>query len=270
MYEVEIDRMDLKQIAESGQCFRWKQVKEGTYSIIAFERYLEVTQNGSTFTFSCDEEEFNSVWYDYFDLGTDYGEVIRDIDQSDEYLKNAVGFGSGIRILKQDLWEIIISFIISQNNNLPRIKGIIEKLCKKFGRKNSSGGREWYGFARADSLYEGGMEGLRDIGLGYRDKYIYGAAVGIIRKNISLDRLISLNYQEAQTALKEIYGIGEKVADCICLYGLHQIEAFPADTHIFKLFAQYYPKGFPYGRYKGKLGIIQQYLFYHDLKSNSV
>ena len=130
MFTVQIDHMDLNQIANSGQCFRWQQITNNTYKIPAFGKELVISQDGDIFTLSCDEDEWNSLWRNYFDIDTDYNEAENIImSADDDYLKAAYQFGSGIRILRQDLWEVIVSFIISQNNNIPRIKKSIEKLC---------------------------------------------------------------------------------------------------------------------------------------------
>ena len=122
MYTTQIDHMDLHQIANSGQCFRWQQIEDTSYIIPAFGRELTISQDGNTFILSCGKNEWNSLWKNYFDVDTDYNEVENIImENNDDFLKTAYQFGSGIRILRQDLWEVIISFIISQNNNIPRI-----------------------------------------------------------------------------------------------------------------------------------------------------
>ena len=143
MYTTQIDHMNLHQIANSGQCFRWQQINENTYRIPAFGKELTISQDGNIFILSCDENEWNSLWKNYFDVDTDtnYNEVENIIMESnDDFLKAAYEFGSGIRILRQDLWEVIISFIISQNNNIPRIKKSIQKICDE----NNGKFPEWY------------------------------------------------------------------------------------------------------------------------------
>ena len=152
MYEVRIDHMDLNQIANSGQCFRWQQIDDNTYKIPAFGRELAISQDGNIFILSCDENEWNSLWRNYFDLDTNYNEVENIIvNTNDDFLKAAYEFGSGIRILRQDLWEVIVSFIISQNNNIPRIKKSIKKLCAE----NNGKFPEWYDLINMDLAEKG-------------------------------------------------------------------------------------------------------------------
>ena len=163
MYTIQIDHMNLHQIANSGQCFRWQQISDNTYKIPAFGKELTISQDGNTFILSCEEDEWNSLWRNYFDLDTNYNEVENIImNANDDFLKAAYEFGSGIRILRQDLWEVIISFIISQNNNIPRIKRSIDKICSE----NNGKFPEWYDLINMD---------LADKGLGYRDEYIRNA-----------------------------------------------------------------------------------------------
>lgn len=267
MHQAHIQDLNLSQIAASGQCFRWKALEEMTYEIIAFGKRLVVNQKEDLFTFSCDEKEFYSIWYAYFDLDTDYKKIKESIDPKDRYLSAAISYGGGIRILKQDLWEVIISFLISQNNNIPRIKGCIERLCDHFGEKwmKDCEVSERRKFPTPDVLSCAEQSELKELGLGYRDRAIYLMAQKLKQDKKYLSRLKAMDYQEAHKALLKEYGIGKKVADCICLYGLYKIEAFPIDTHMKKIIEAYYPNGFPLERYQGYAGILQQYLFYYHL-----
>lgn len=267
MYTIQIKSMDLKQIAESGQCFRMKKLGDQTYSVITLAHYTEITQNGQEFTFSCTEEEFHTVWYPYFDLATDYEAIKQQSDGEDSYLAAAIQNGFGIRILGQDLWEMIITFLISQNNNITRITRSIEALCQQLGTPfTSENGAVLHSFPEPEAIVSAGLSGLGSLGLGYRDKYIIKTAEHVVDGSFDLSALRNLTYEEAHKLLMNQYGIGKKVADCICLFGLHHIDAFPIDTHIQKILDNHYPDGFPCGRYAGFLGIIQQYLFYYDLK----
>lgn len=262
-----IEHMDLEQIANSGQCFRMKKIKESTWSVVFGDKYLEISQDGDEFSFSCSEEEFCKVWHDYLDLDLDYGKIKALQDPADSYLLAAMEYGWGIRILKQNLWEMIVTFLISQNNNITRIRNSVEALCVRFGTKLvSSGGAVFYTFPQPETIVKAGMTGLSGLGLGYRDKYILKTAVSAVEKSLDLDWLKTASYEDAHKLLMAQYGIGKKVADCICLFGLYHVDAFPLDTHMNKILETHYPAGFPYGRYRGYLGIIQQYLFYYDLK----
>lgn len=266
MYQTTIKDLDLKQIALSGQCFRMKETGPDTCCVPALGTYVEITQKGDRFTFSCDEEEFRNIWHDYFDLDTDYGRIKGMVDESDEYMKEAVGYGGGIRILKQDLWEMIVTFLVSQNNNVSRIRGSIEKMCLALGEERRlEDGRTYHTFPESEAVLEAGMKKLETFGLGYRDKYIYRMAASVADGSFRLEELKKAGYEDAHRMLTDQFGIGKKVADCVCLFGLHHIDAFPVDTHIRKILEKHYEKGFPYERYQGYLGIIQQYMFYYDL-----
>lgn len=269
MYTIVLENFDLKQIAQSGQCFRMNEINDNCYSVIAFNKYLEITKDNSlknTFHFSCDENEFQNIWYDYFDLATDYKKIGKLIDKNDKFLSEAFKYGKGIRILKQDIFETIITFIISQNNNIRRIKGIVENLCTYFGEKYTNFKAETYhGFPTREKLSSLKLEDLEPLRLGYRDKYILSIAKAIDSGEFSLTNLQNMDYTAAHKTLMNQYGIGKKVADCICLFGLHHVDAFPIDVHVKKILSKYYPDGFPFERYKGVAGIIQQYAFYYDL-----
>ncbi len=249
--------INLKQIAESGQVFRMTEEAEGCYRVRYREHTALVSEEDDEIKFYCNEEEFKNIWYNYFDLGTDYSEIKALVDDNDEYLKEAVANGYGIRILRQDLWEVIISFIVSQNNNIPRIKNSIKKLCEL-----TAGGS----FPSAEILEGVSVERLHSFGLGYRDEYIHRMSKRVASGEFVPESLAGMNYADAKKCLMAEYGIGKKVADCICVFGLHLLEAFPIDTHMKQILAKHYENGFPFERYKGYEAVIQQYMFYHSLK----
>ena len=252
MYTTQIDHMNLNQIANSGQCFRWQQINDNTYKIPAFGRELTISQDGDMFTLSCDENEWNSLWKNYFDLNTNYDEVENIIMESnDDFLKAAYQFGSGIRILRQDLWEVIISFIISQNNNIPRIRKSIQKLCDEVGGR----------FPNRFEIYR--MD-LSDKGLGYRDKYLMDAAMWDLWKHPNTQYVLE-NVKNPKEDLMKIKGIGNKVCNCILLFGLHQLDAFPQDVHIKRIIDREYDGKLPNWVTSKYAGLFQQYLFYYDL-----
>ena len=188
----------------------------------------------------------------------------------DKYLTAAGEMGSGIRILQQDLWEMIISFLISQQNNITRIKKCIENISREFGeKKESSTGAEYYAFPTAQALASATEEQLRECNLGYRAKYVLDTARKVFFGDISLESIYDMTYKNARKELLNLYGVGEKVADCICLFGLHQLDAFPIDTHIRQALDAHYKRGFPNRRYKGFRGVMQQYIFYYELTNSS-
>lgn len=286
MVTIENNCFSIPQICESGQCFRLDAVSEDTYELLAGSRYLKIkirgnpaetagrekNANAHTHAYGetilyCTQEEYETFWKEYFDLSVSYSDYIDQIDRDDDYLTGAAAFGSGIRILRQDTWEMIITFILSQQNNIPRIKGLIRTLGERYGeRRETPDGRIYYTFPRAEKLSQATEEELRELKLGYRSKYICQTAKMIAGGEIDLDALKEMEYTEARTELMRLSGIGGKVADCICLFALHQMDAFPVDTHIKKVLERHYPDGFPFERYKGCAGVMQQYIFYYDLK----
>ena len=267
---------DIRQIADSGQCFRLRPVPKSetasepnandTYSLTAWGEYLEISQEGTVVSFSCTEEELESRWKSYFDLETDYQHYLDRISGDDLYLTEAARFGSGIRILRQDTWEMIITFILSQQNNIPRIRRCIANICERYGeRRQNSQGRTYDTFPRPEALAEAREEDLRDCNLGYRSKYVLQTARSVAAKEVDLELVARMDYPAARRELLRLYGVGEKVADCICLFGMHCLEAFPVDTHIRQALKKHYPVGFPMERYMGCQGVIQQYIFYREL-----
>lgn len=286
MVTIENNCFSIPQICESGQCFRLDAVSEDTYELLAGSRYLKIKirgnpeevagrdENANAHTHAygetilyCTQKEYETFWKEYFDLSVSYSDYIDQIDRDDDYLTGAAAFGSGIRILRQDTWEMIITFILSQQNNIPRIKGLIRTLSERYGkRRETPDGRMYYTFPRAEELSQATEEELRELKLGYRSKYICQTAKMIAGGEINLDALKEMEYMKARTELMRLSGIGGKVADCICLFALHQMDAFPVDTHIKKVLELHYPAGFPFERYKGCAGVMQQYIFYYDLR----
>ena len=265
MVTVNNGNFDIEQICQSGQCFRMVKCGE-KYSLVAFGRYLELSQSGDDISIECTQEEFDTIWKSYFDMGTDYGNIIKSIDAQDNYLTRAADFGKGIRILRQDLWEMIISFIISQQNNIKRIRKCINFICEKYGEKRvSAGGAEYYDFPTPKALADASADDLYACNLGYRSRYIHETALSVYRGDIDLEALPNMDYAAARSELLKLCGVGAKVADCICLFALHKTEAFPIDTHINKVLAAQYPSGFPFEKYSNYSGILQQYIFYYDL-----
>jgi N-glycosylase/DNA lyase len=269
--KITIRNLDLAQIADSGQCFRWNRTGDDQYEVIAFDRYISIRQDGEDFFLSCDEKEWEDIWSDYLDMDTDYDTVVRSIEESeDEYLKEALRCGRGIRILRQDLWETLISFIISQNNNIKRIRSSIEAICKKAGLpliNDAPAGK--YRFPKPGEI-DRDFFSDRDLGLGYRDVYLAEMYDYAYMSDSFPDILKTMDNREAFLLLKSFKGIGDKVANCVCLFGLHHIDAFPIDTHIKQILDRYYPNGFDFDRYRGYAGIVQQYMFNYKVNQGKL
>ena len=266
MTERTIPDFDLDQIARSGQCFRFRPLGERYYALVAGGRYLEVSQQGQTVRFDCPEEEFEAVWRLYFDLDADYGRYKSAVAKRDKYLQSAVAAGGGLRILRQELWETIVCFIISQQNNIARITKCVENLCLLFGETCYNKSKQVYNaFPSAERLAACTADELAPIRLGYRAKYILAAARQVASGEVDLDAVRRMDYAHAKAELMRLTGVGVKVAECICLFALHHIDAFPIDTHIRQMLDAHYPKGFPLRRYRGFAGVMQQYAFYYEL-----
>lgn len=262
---------DLEHIFDCGQCFRFNRLDGNTYLGVAYGRALKISQDGSTVTlYDTNERDFYDIWFDFFDFSRDYGKI-KDRLSSDSVLREAIGCGGGIRILKQDLWETIVSFIISASNNIPRIKGIIERFCEAFGDEIHYMGKAYYSFPSPERTASLSLEDLSVIRAGFRDKYILDAAKKISGGDISLDYIKSLPTPEAKQALMTINGVGNKVSDCILLFGLSRADAFPVDVWIKRIMEYCYFDGeqsintisrFAEKNFGTLGGYAQQYLFF--------
>lgn len=269
MITIKRNCFDLNQIYQSGQCFRMDKLESTDerdyFCVVAFDHYLSMSQDYENVYLDCPQEEYDSIWRDYFDMDTDYQGIIDSIDKDDLYLRNAASFGHGIRILRQDLWEMIITFIISQQNNVGRIKKCVNKLCEMYGIEMiTDKGIHYYTFPTVGRLSQVSEDELKSIGLGYRAGYIHTTSAVIANDETMLTRLHSVDYSSSRMELLKLRGVGAKVADCICLFALHHTEAFPIDVHIKNALEANYTDGFPFERYIGYAGILQQYMFYYD------
>ena len=304
---------DLRQIAESGQCFRMRPLglgempdgMENGYRVISGGKVLRIWQKGEEVSFDCGDGDIG-FWTDYFDVETDYQGMIDSVSDGDSYLLAASKAGKGIRILRQDPWEMIITFVISQQKTIPKIRELVEALCRGYGtpvdvgnmecRTGNAGGQSAdagtaengtvWAFPGPEALGKASLEELQGLKLGYRAKYIHRLCRDAAAGDLNLEQLKEMNYEEAMEYLTGFYGIGKKVANCVCLFGLHHISAFPVDTWIERiLMEQYYderkyrrtPKTCLcdtivkdcFGTYSGCAGVMQQYIFYYERMRNS-
>lgn len=255
--------LDLDETLDCGQAFRWRKIASDhpcTYVGSFVDEPLTVSQTapGKFIFHGVSEQDFLKKWVPYFDLDTDYTELKRRFSE-DETLSKACGFAGGIRLLRQDGWECLVSFIISQNNNIPRIKGIIERLCEHYGGH----------FPTAEQLAQETPDTLAYLRSGFRAKYISDAANRASSGDIDLSQIAAAPIDEARAELKRITGVGPKVAECVLLYGMHRTEAFPVDVWIKRVLAEYYPAGFP-DFLQENAGIAQQYLFHYIRNLNKI
>ncbi len=278
-----IDSFRLKDIFECGQCFRWNKNDDGSYIGVINNTVVKVQQYENRIEFTgSDNSEFEKVIKDYFDINTDYSNYKKDLIKVDQYMAESVEFGNGIRILNQDLWETIISFIISANNNIPRIKKIIENLSRTYGNKIVFEEKEYYSFPTMQSLSKASIQDLRKLGLGFRDKRIFNTTKMIMSGKIDLDGIKNMQDTDLmREKLLELDGVGPKVADCILLFALHRFDVFPIDVWVRRVMNDLYIHcteedrvnkreilklaDEKYGKIKG---LAQQYLFYWKREEN--
>lgn len=258
------DDFDLDKIADSGQCFRWTKTDMNTYRIIAGSSclYIKALGNGC-FDLDCTEDEYASFWMNYFDLREDYHSIRERIDaKKDKFLWEAAEFEKGIRILRQDPWEMLVTSIITQNRNIPGIRRSVELLSECCGtKKTDSRGGEYYAFPDPDAVAALSEESLKECRLGYRWKYVLEAARAVSGGHLDLQELIAEDEKNTIAALTQLYGVGVKVASCVSLFGLHHTDAFPVDVWMKRILSQEYPNGYPYEEYAPFNGIYQQYMF---------
>lgn len=253
-----INNFDIAQTLDCGQAFRWQKSENNKWRGIAYGRYLEIQQQNNTVTlFNTTEDDFNNIWRKYFDLDRDYGKIIKNISGND-VLKSAAEYGKGIRVLRQEPWEALCSFIISQNNNIPRIKGIVDRLCENFGEKINGG----YTFPTAETISRLTLDDLLVLRSGFRAKYILDAAKKVADGTIDFTLLDKLTTDKAREKLMQIYGVGAKVADCAMLYGMGKLDAFPKDVWIKRALEVLFNGNLPEEDAKNA-GIIQQYIFFY-------
>ena len=253
---------DPVKIFECGQCFRWDADENGVYTGVARGRIARLRKEGGSVYITSTLEDFDTVWRDYFDLGRDYEEVRRKLC-IDDYMREATAFGAGIRILRQDRWEALCSFIVSQCNNIPRIKKIISGLCRLYGDEFVFEGKTYNTFPPPSRLAALRAEDLAPIRCGYRDGYIINAARAVDSGELDLEALSRLTPETARNSLKILRGVGNKVADCALLFGFNMLNAFPVDVWMRRAVAEQYGPSFDPRMFSPYAGIAQQYIFYY-------
>ena len=272
------ESFNLVHIFECGQCFRWNKDSDGSYVGVVNKAVIKVEKNIEKviFTGKCKNLNFEELIRYYFDLDTNYSEYKEKLSKIDNNMKESIKFGEGIRILNQDLWECIISFIISANNNIPRIKKIIERLSRTYGEKIEFEGKDYYTFPTAQELSQASIQDLRDLGLGFRDKRIYNTTKMILSDEINLENLKKVdNTERLREELLKLDGVGPKVADCILLFALKRLDVFPIDVWVRRVMNDLYIhnedenkvnkkelQNLAENKFLGLSGIAQQYLFY--------
>ena len=271
------ESFELKDIFECGQCFRWNENEDGTYTGVINKGVLTVEKQDKKIIFTgVLDGDIEKIVRFYFDLDRNYEEIKAQLSNIDKYLKTSVEYGKGIRILNQDLWETIISFIISANNNIPRIKGIIEKISKKYGTEIEWNEKKYYTFPTPEQLSQATVEDLRTLGTGFRDVRIFETTRKVLRGEVNLNEIVKKDTITARDELLTLSGVGPKVADCILLFStLKRFDVFPIDVWVRRVMNELYIKNEDENKVSKKeimkiaeqkfgaiQGLAQQYLFY--------
>ena len=285
-----VRNFDLKQTLECGQCFRWERVSDNNYIGVAFGRVLEVFQEGNDITlYNTNRQDFEDIWRNYFSLDRDYSKIKEELSK-DSILKDAIEYGSGIRVLNQEPFEMVISFIISARNSVPMISKTVNEISRRWGEKLEYKGKEYFAFPKKEILASLTIEEMKDAGGSFRSRYIIDTSDKINKcekikegrlsvenqdeflKLYDLERIISLDDEECHKALQNYSGIGSKVADCIMLFSMEKTSAFPVDRWVQRAMMHFYDAGdlslpkiriFGRDRFGEFAGAAQQYLFYY-------
>ncbi len=265
----DIDSFDIEQILECGQCFRFNKLDSKEYIIIARGKVLHIEQKDDKVDFyPCTKDDFENIWIKYFELDRDYMEI-KEILSKDDVLKKAVAFAPGIRILKQDPWECLISFIISQNNRIPMIKQVIKNISEKYGEKTG----DYFLFPTLEQLKKASTEDLMSCKTGFRAKYIMDGVKNVSEKTVDFKELENLPTFEVRQKLMKIKGVGEKVSDCVMLFSMDRKEVFPTDVWVKRVMEYFYfdekdtkikeIHSFAEEKFGEYAGFAQQYLFHY-------
>ncbi len=269
----DVKHFDPVHTFECGQCFRWNRLDNGNWAGVVKGLAVELDWDGKNMFFhKTSEEEFLRVWYPYFDLGRDYGAIKEKLVENDPVMAEAINFGQGMRLLKQDFHEMLISFLISQNNGIPRIRKIIESLSLNFGKAIEKLNGTYYAFPDLERLAGLSLEDLKIIKAGYRDKFITKSVSQIFSKEVDMNSILGEDTKNSREEILKLFGVGEKVADCILLFSGIRYDIFPVDRWVRRVMAELYLGyegdyaeiyNFALDRFGGLAGFAQQYLFYY-------
>ncbi len=253
--------LDLEQTLDCGQSFRWTKQSDGSFKGVAFGKCVSVRLEGTDlYIENASKKDFENIWHDYFDLSLDYGKVRAEIAKLHPVLKEAAQYAPGIRILRQEPYETLCTFIISQNNNIKRIKGIVQRLCENFGEPTENGE---FAFPTAEVMSKLLPDDLAPLRAGFRNRYLVDAAQKVYSGEVDLELCKKADCDTARGELMKITGVGKKVADCTLLFGMHRTEAFPIDVWMKRAMEKLFPgmSGGDFGQYAG---IAQQYIFHYS------
>lgn len=267
-----------EHIFDCGQCFRWNKQPDGSYTGVAHSRVINVKlEDDVLYLDNTNVEDFNNIWREYFDFDTDYDEIKKDLSK-DKVMSEAIKHGYGIRILNQDPWETLISFIISANNGIKRIQGSIESLSERYGELiGTYRDKKYYAFPKAEVLQSIREEELMKSGVGYRANYIFNSSIIVAQKQMNIDNMENLSTEKARKELMLFAGVGPKVSDCIMLFSMHKRDAFPIDVWVKRVMEHFYMpqksklkdmQSYSVEKFGANAGFAQQYLFYYARELN--
>lgn len=281
MIEIKVECFNLKATLECGQCFRWKKIDENEYIGVIKDRVIRVKQIGDMLkVWSNNEKDLKNVVINYFSLDKDYKKIEEEISCIDDNIQKSLKNSSGLRHLNQDFFECLISYIISANNNIPRISKSVNEISKRYGKKVMFENEEYYLFPTINELKDVTIEDYRNCGVGFRDKYLYSTVNMIINDNIELEKLKKYDTLKLKKILLSFKGVGNKVADCILLFSCGKSEVFPIDVWVEKVMKKLYFDNkedvtktqileYACTNFKQYSGIVQQHLFY-NIRENMI
>ena len=274
MHKEHIEFFDPLKIALSGQAFRIHPIDDTHTELVAKGRYLQIASLGNDeYAFSCSDDEFDDIWRDYFDLSFDYLRAVSKADKNDSFLQASINTGYGIRILRQEVFETIISYIISQRRSIPSITTCVDRLSELCGTRITAPTLgspfvkplkdEYHAFPTVEQASKITSEELDHIGAGYRTSYIMSAIEEFEQGKLVPEAMSKLDDDELYEVLTSMYGVGTKVANCVMLFGFHRVGRFPVDVWIKRIEDRYYGGHFNAEDYPDEAGILQQFMFYY-------
>ncbi len=259
------DDFDLDKISASGQCFRTRRFTDGGYRFISTDRVLYIRNTGKNeYAVSCGGSDWQDVWYPYFDLARNYGRIRQKERGKNAFADQAMACGKGIRILRQDPWETLLTFLLSQRKNIPAIAKAVEALCAAWGHPVATEYETLYSFPAPAEMAGVTETALRGCGLGYRAPYVLDAVERVSEGSLDLTALASLSDGELLTQLKSIRGVGKKVSNCVALFAYGRMDCVPVDVWISRAIEEDCGGNSPFSLYPGDAGIVQQYIFFYE------
>ena len=263
------DDLDPAKIVSSGQCFRARYLPDGSFRFITGRHVLYLCPDGpGRFLLSCDEDTFQSVWKPYFDLCRSYADIRRSLRGKNAWVDSAMDYGAGLRLLRQDPWETLVSFIISQRKSIPAIAGAVEKLAARFGEPLTTDREILFAFPTPEALARADEKALSACGLGYRVPYVQDAARKVLDGSLPLDGAAALADEELLNLLKTVYGVGDKVASCVSLFAFSRTACVPVDVWISRALRDHMGGMDAFAVFGAYAGIVQQYVFYYQTHGN--